>query len=89
MPRPGHLTRGRANRTIRTPGGRFVVHRQKFYRAKGTCAESGRQLQLPRRAKHRLTRKASHSSKRPNRPYGGKLTSKALKRGITRQLRNQ
>ncbi|MHA1959148.1 MAG: hypothetical protein ACW99U_02900 [Candidatus Thorarchaeota archaeon] len=89
MPRPGQLTRGRANRTIKTPGGRRVVHRQKFYRARGTCAETGVEMQLPRKAKHRLSSKASHSSKRPNRPYGGKITSRALRRGITRQLRNQ
>ncbi|MGY5852103.1 MAG: hypothetical protein RTU92_00895, partial [Candidatus Thorarchaeota archaeon] len=75
MPRPGQLTRGRANRTIKTPGARRVVHRQKFYRTKGTCAVSGARLQLPRESKQGQNRRSSHSSKSPNRPYGGVVTA--------------
>lgn len=88
MPRPGQLTRGRANRRVKTPGGRLVVHRQKFYSAEGTCAETGVRMSMPRKAKHRLSRKASHSAKRPNRPYGGKIIARAVRRGIIRQVRS-
>ncbi|MGY5861072.1 MAG: 50S ribosomal protein L34e [Candidatus Thorarchaeota archaeon] len=89
MPRPSELTRGRANRAVKTPGGRLVIHRQKFYRAQGTCAITGKNMQLPREAKHGLNRKASRSAKRPNRPYGGKVSSKAVRRGIIKQTREE
>ncbi|MBS3795022.1 MAG: 50S ribosomal protein L34e [Candidatus Thorarchaeota archaeon] len=89
MPRPGQLTRGRANRKKTTPGGRHVVHREKFYSPKGRCPITGTKLNLPKEAKHNLNRKSSKSSKRPNRPYGGVLSPKALRRLIKRQVREQ
>ncbi|MHA2085175.1 MAG: 50S ribosomal protein L34e [Candidatus Thorarchaeota archaeon] len=87
MPRPGMLTRSRANRSVKTPGGRVVVHRQKFYKSEGSCALTGVKMQLPRKAKFGISQRSSHSSKRPNRPYGGKATPKAVRRGIIRQAR--
>ncbi|RLI59098.1 MAG: 50S ribosomal protein L34e [Candidatus Thorarchaeota archaeon] len=87
MPRPGQLTRSRANRTVKTPGGRRVVHRQKFYKTKGTCAITGTKLQMPRKSRQGLSRKASRSAKRPNRPYGGVVCSRVVRRGITRAAR--
>ncbi|MCK5150979.1 MAG: 50S ribosomal protein L34e [Candidatus Thorarchaeota archaeon] len=88
MPRPGMLTRSRANRMVKTPGGRRVIHRRKNYRAGGVCAVSGDKIALSKKTKHGLSRKASLSRKRPNRPYGGKVSSKAVRRGITRQVRD-
>ncbi|MFW9806691.1 MAG: 50S ribosomal protein L34e [Candidatus Thorarchaeota archaeon] len=88
MPRPGMLTRSRANRTVRTPGGNQVVHRQKFYRGGGKCALTGAKLQLSKKAKHGSLRTASRSAKRPNRPYGGMLSSRALRRGIIKASRD-
>ncbi|MHA2201557.1 MAG: 50S ribosomal protein L34e [Candidatus Thorarchaeota archaeon] len=82
------LTRSRANRTVRTPGGKRVIHRQKFYRAEGTCAVTGKKMQLPRHAKHNRRRNASKSAKRPNRPYGGVISSKALRRGLIKAARD-
>ena len=87
MPRPGQLTRGRANRIVRTPGGRRVVHRQKMYKSGGTCPVTGSQLQLPKESMYGRCRKSSKSSKRPNRPYGGVLSSKAVRRGIITKSR--
>ncbi|MHA1939029.1 MAG: hypothetical protein ACXACD_11045 [Candidatus Thorarchaeota archaeon] len=89
MPRPGELTRGRANRTIRTPGGRRVVHRRKIYSARGTCSLTGKKMQLPKEAKQRKIGRSSRSSKKPNRPYGGFATSRAVRRGIIRKAREQ
>ncbi|TFG12920.1 50S ribosomal protein L34e [Candidatus Thorarchaeota archaeon] len=87
MPRPGMLTKGRANRKIKTPGGVITVHRKKFYKSSGTCAVTGKKMQLPREAKHGLNRKSSKSAKRPNRPYGGYMTSAAMKEGIKDTVR--
>jgi large subunit ribosomal protein L34e len=87
MPRPGQLTRGRANRVVKTPGGRLVVHRRKNYRATGKCALTGAKMQTPRGAKHGLSGRTSKSTKRPNRPYGGVVTPKALRRAIIRRSR--
>ncbi len=87
MPRPGLLTRGRANRVVRTPGGRLAVHRQKFIKSGGVCPITEQKLQLPRASKYGRSRKSSISSKRPNRPYGGTLSSKAVRRGIITKTR--
>lgn len=87
MPRPGQLTRGRANRIVRTPGGRRVVHRQKMYKSGGKCPITGTELQLPRGSMYGRSRKSSKSSKRPNRPYGGTLSAKAVRRGIISKTR--
>ena len=87
MPRPGELTKGRKKRVFRTPGGRIATRYQSFYRAGGTCALSGKRMQLPRKAKLGENYKSSRSAKRPNRPYGGVLCSHALRRGIIRQAR--
>ncbi|MFW9927403.1 MAG: 50S ribosomal protein L34e [Candidatus Thorarchaeota archaeon] len=86
--RPGMLTRSRANRQVKTPGGRLVIHRQKFYKAEGTCAITGSKLHLSRRAKHGRRSSSSRSAKRPNRPYGGVISSKALRRGIIKAARD-
>ncbi|MFW9794329.1 MAG: 50S ribosomal protein L34e [Candidatus Thorarchaeota archaeon] len=86
--RPGMLTRSRANRTVKTPGGRRVIHRQKFYKTEGTCAISGAKLNLSRRAKHGRRRGTSRSAKRPNRPYGGVVSPRALRRGIIKAARD-
>jgi large subunit ribosomal protein L34e len=88
MPRPGMLTRSRANRRVKTPGGRVVVHRKTNYRTGGTCYITGAPLQLSKEAKHGARRGTSRSSRRPNRPYGGVITSKALRRGIIRAVRD-
>jgi large subunit ribosomal protein L34e len=87
MPRPGQLTRGRANRVVRTPGGRRVVHRQKMYKSGGKCPVTGSKLHLPKGSMYGRSRQSSKSSKRPNRPYGGALSSKALRRGIITKTR--
>ncbi len=87
MPRPGQLTRSRANRTVKTPGGRTTVHRRKIYTTQGTCAISGAKLQLPRSANQELRMTSSHSARRPNRPYGGYASSKATRRSIIRATR--
>ncbi|MFX1483304.1 MAG: 50S ribosomal protein L34e [Promethearchaeota archaeon] len=86
--RPGMLTRGRANRTVRTPGARRVMHRKKFYKTEGTCAISGSKLHLSRRAKHGNRSGASRSAKRPNRPYGGVVSPRALRREIIKAARD-
>jgi len=87
MARPGELTRGRANRVIKTPGQRLVTHRQKFYRTGGTCYMTGAKLQLPRGSVFGISKKSSKSSKRPNRPYGGILSSAAMRRSLIRKIR--
>lgn len=88
MARPGMLTRSRANRTIKTPGGRLVVHRRKIYKTGGICPIGGSKLQLPQKSITGQSRRASKSSKRPNRPYGGVISAGALRRAIATELRD-
>ncbi len=87
--RPGALTRSRANRAVKTPGGRLVIHRHKNYKSGGTCSATGRKMQLPRESKQYLNARSSHSAKRPNRPYGGVVTPMAARRGIISKIREQ
>jgi large subunit ribosomal protein L34e len=87
MARPGMLTRGRANRMVKTPGGNLSLHRKKYYTAKGKCAIDGTMMQLPSGAKRSQSSKSSLSSKRSNRPYGGVIGPKAMRRGIISQTR--
>ncbi|TFG33828.1 50S ribosomal protein L34e [Candidatus Thorarchaeota archaeon] len=87
MARPGELTRGRANRLVKTPGRRLVTHRQKFHKTSGTCYITGSKLQLPRGSVFGISKKTSKSAKRPNRPYGGVLSSEAMRRGLIKKIR--
>ncbi len=48
---------------------------------------SGARLQLPRESKQGQNRRSSHSSKSPNRPYGGVVTARATRRSIIRATR--
>ncbi len=89
MPRPGLLTRGRANRKVKTPGARHSVQRKKFSKTNSTCAVSGEPMHLPRGAKTRRSERTSRSSKRPNRPYGGYATASAVRRGVIKRVRDQ
>lgn len=88
MPRPGLLTKSSANRMKRTPGARVVLHKRKHYKTGGTCFITGSELQLSRESKHGVRSGASLSSKRPNRPYGGVISSRALRRGIIKASRD-
>ncbi len=87
MPKPGHLTRSRANRTMKTPGGKLTVHRRKIYRTQGTCAISGARMNLPKNANQERRMRSSHSAKRSNRPYGGYATAHATRRSLIRATR--
>ncbi len=81
------LTRGRVNRRVKTPGGRLTLHRRKNYTSRGTCALTGKRMQLPKKAKLGESQNASGSAKRSNRPYGGYARAKAVRRGIIRAIR--
>jgi large subunit ribosomal protein L34e len=89
MPKPGDLTRSKANRSVKTPGGKVAVHRRKIYRTRGTCAISGAIMQLSRSANQERRIKSSRSSKRPNRPYGGYATAQSTRRAIIRRVRQE
>ncbi len=89
MPRPGQLTRTRANRLVRTPGGRLVIHRRKIYKTAGRCAITGKRLNLLRGGRQDRLIFSSRSAKRPNRPYGGVITPGALRRALITAVRKQ
>ena len=89
MPKPGDLTRSKANRSVKTPGGKISIHRRKIYTSQGTCAISGDKMQLPRSVNQVRRIKASRSSKRANRPYGGYSSARATRRAIIRRIREE
>jgi len=69
--------------TVKTPGGRTVVHYKKKKPSKAKCGECGALLKGTLRERPYKMKNISKTKKRPERPYGGYLCSKcARKRNI-------
>ncbi len=64
----------------KTPGGKTVVHYKKGKPAVGKCSSCGAVLKgVPRERPHKMM-KMTKTKKRPERPYGGKLCSKCMRK---------
>ncbi len=64
---------------VRTPGSRTVVHRRKRKPSKAKCAIFGNTLAGVPHGRDSAVRKLSKSKRRPERPFGGVLSSKAMR----------
>ena len=79
MPVPHKRSRSLRRVSIRTPGGKTVVHYRKRKPSKATCGSCGAFLPgVPRERPFKMMRMAK-SSKRPERPYGGVLCSRCMR----------
>jgi len=73
---------------IRTPGGRTVLHHRKRKPKLGTCPETGESLKgVPRERPYKM-QKLALSKKRPSRPYGGNLSSRAARAKLKAKARS-
>lgn len=73
--------------TVRAPGGRTAVQYRRRKPAKAKCAECGAVLAgVPREQPHKM-KKMPKSTKRPERPFGGKLCTKCARKKIISEAR--
>lgn len=80
MPQGKDKSRSKAKVQRVTPGARTVVHRVQRRPKQAHCAVTGEKLKgVPRAHPSELTNMAK-TKKRPERPFGGVLSSKAARR---------
>jgi len=65
-----------------TPGGKRVVHYERKHNAKPKCAECSAVLAGVPRGTPSQVRKLPKTQRRPDRPYGGKLCTKCMRKAI-------
>jgi len=73
---------------VRTPGARTVLHYCRRKNAPARCSETGQILPgVPRGIPSKI-RALPKSKRRPTRPYGGALSSKAMRRKMIEKARS-
>ena len=87
---PTQRNRSKSLRKIKTkvPGGAVKTH---FVRRKpkaATCAVTGERLHGVARGRPYQVKKLSKTQRRPERPYGGILSSKAMRQVMIQKARN-
>ncbi|MBI2573204.1 50S ribosomal protein L34e [Candidatus Woesearchaeota archaeon] len=88
MPR-GQYKSGRFNKIkVKTPGGKTVIHYRESKPAKKVCKVYGTVLAGVPHASATRTRNMPKSHKRPERPYGGVLSSKAMRETLRAKARS-
>ncbi len=87
MVAPRYRSRSKRRVFVRTPGGKTVIHYVVRNPKQGRCAVTGQILNgIPRVAPVALKRLAK-TKKRPQRPFGGVLSSKAMRRVVVEEAR--
>jgi large subunit ribosomal protein L34e len=88
MPSQGR-TKSRTYRRVfvKTPGGRTVMHYRKRKPGKAKCGVCGAFLPGTLRERPFKMRNIAKTKKRPERPYGGYLCSKCMRKKIIEQAR--
>lgn len=85
----GGKYKSRSNRRVytRTPGGRTVIHYTRRKPKKPTCSMTGEVLKgVPRERPVKMMNMAK-TKKRPQRPFGGVLSSKAARIVLKKKAR--
>ncbi|AIJ06085.1 50S ribosomal protein L34e [Methanocaldococcus sp. 16A] len=88
MPAPRYRSRSYRRIYRRTPGGRIVIHYKRRKPNKAKCAVCGAELHGVPRGRPVEIRKLPKSQRRPERPYGGYLCPRCLKRLMIQKARN-
>ena len=87
MPRPALRSRSLRRVKVRTPGGRVVIHYERRKPSPARCGICGAVLSgVPRERPSKL-RKLAHTERRPERPYGGVICPRCLRRGLINAVR--
>ncbi|PIY59991.1 50S ribosomal protein L34e [Candidatus Woesearchaeota archaeon CG_4_10_14_0_8_um_filter_47_5] len=89
MPAPRYRSRSLRRVYKKTPGGRVVLHYEPRKPKAVRCPETGVPLAGVPRARPGDLVNMPKSKKRPERPYGGVLSSQAMRRKLIKKARSQ
>jgi large subunit ribosomal protein L34e len=87
MVAPNKRSHSKRRVSVRTPGGKTVMHYRERKPKLGTCPVTGEKLKGVPRASAREMHKLAKSKKRPQRPFGGALSSRAMRRKVIDETR--
>jgi len=73
----------------KAPGGRTFIHYKKRKPGKAHCAECGGLLSGVVRERPYKIRKMGKTKKRPERPFGGQLCSRCMRKKIIEEVRSK
>ncbi len=79
----------KGKQTIRLPGGRSKVTVKQKRSSRVVCAVTGKPLQAVPQARSAKLQTISKSKRRPERPYGGVLSSKATRKLLITKAREE
>ena len=88
MPAPRYRSRSLRKIFKRGPGNRTLIHYRKRKPSKAKCAKCGAILNGVPRGRPYEIRKLAKTEKRPERPYGGYLCPRCLRRLMIERARN-
>ncbi len=74
---------------VKTPGGETVVHRRLRKPKRAHCAVTGEPLHGVPRERPAKLKKLPKTSRRPERPFGGVLSSKAMRMVMKSKVRDE
>lgn len=80
MPAGRHKSRTFRRVKVKTPGGKTITSYRKRKPAKALCSETKKPLHGVARGKPSELKKLPKTKKRPERPYGGVLSSSAMRK---------
>lgn len=80
MVAPRYRSRRMRRVHVKTPGGRLVLHHERRKPGKPQCSDCGEYLKGVAHGIESKVRKLSKTQRRPERPYGGVLCSKCLRK---------
>lgn len=87
MVAPRYRSRAKRRVFVTTPGGRTVIQYKVRKPKMGTCPVTKQTLKGVPRENTATMRTLAKSKKRPQRPYGGVLSSKAMRRVVINEAR--
>ena len=87
VPEPRFRSRSLKRRKIRTPGDRTTIHYRRGKVEKASCALCGKVLHGIPRDRGICLKRVSKSKKKVNRPYGGVLCGKCMRKMFVEKAR--
>lgn len=87
MVAPRYRSRSKRHVYVRTPGGRTTIHYIARKPKVGRCQVTGEILKGVPRASAAERKRLAKTKKRPQRPYGGVLSSRAMRRLVIGEAR--
>jgi len=87
MPKPGHRSRSLRRIHVKTPGGERKIQYKVRKPSDAKCGGCGAVMKAVASKRPHVMHNLSKSKKRPERPFGGMLCSKCMRKKIVRDAR--